>query len=188
MGVAGLVAAMLGGCVGAPREPSQGAMSERGSVLATVATGDASYERVFDAAREVLGRHRFALNRVDAARGVITTYPKRTAGLGSPWDREQSSFGQEWEDLVNQQQRVVRVGFERDEQGGLVRTTVEVDLLRTHRPYWRVEPESVRLSTHAGARNLQGGREAASFEEVIGLDTALAGRLAQAIERRLGDE
>ncbi len=185
MGV--MVSGLMGGCSGAPVGAVPHATVGQEPVLASVAVGDASYEAVFDAARQVLGEYRFALNRVDAARGVITTYPKRTAGLGSPWDREQSSAGQEWEDLVNQQQRVVRVRFERGQGGELARATVGVELRRTHRPSWRVEPESVRLSTHARARDGRGQREAASFDEVVGLDTALARRLALAIERRLGD-
>ncbi len=145
------------------------------------------YGQVFDAAREVLMDYRFAIDRVDARLGVITTYPKRTAGLASPWDREQSSMNQEWEDLVNEQRRVVRVEFDQDEQGG-ASATVSVELLRTHRPGWRVETESVRLSNHALRRDVNGELEPGSYLELVGLDAEFASRLALAIQDRLRDE
>lgn len=144
------------------------------------------YERVFDAAREVLMDYRFAIDRVDARQGVITTFPKRTAGLASPWDREQSSMSQEWEDLVNEQRRIVRVEFDQDEQGG-ASATVSVEILRTHRPGWRVQTESVRLSNHALRRDVLGELEPGSYREQVGLDAHFASRLALAIEERLRD-
>jgi hypothetical protein len=70
------------------------------------------YALAFDAARDALRDHRFDLNRVDGHAGVISTYVKPSAGLLSPWDGEQSSLGQEVEDLLNYQQRRVRVTFE----------------------------------------------------------------------------
>jgi hypothetical protein len=151
-------------------------------------SGEASSSAVFDASREVLMQYRFALDRVDATRGVITTHPKRTAGLATPWDREQSGLDQEWEDLLNEQRRVVRVEFDRDPSsidGAFTRARVQVELLRTNRPGWRVETESVRLSNHARTRDRDGELEPASQREVIGLDTRLAQRIADAITERV---
>lgn len=157
------------------------------------ATGDAqpvattrpgAYERVFDAARTVLMDYRFAIDRVDANSGVLTTHPKRTAGLATIWDREQSSLAQEWEDLINEQRRVVRVEFDRGDDGD-ASARVIVEVLRTHRPNWRVENESVRMSTHARSRDNVGDREPVSFREPMGLDPALASRLAAAIDARM---
>jgi hypothetical protein len=171
------------GCAGpAPRADE---VSAPGGVLLELRTEENSV--VVDAVRETLMDFRFGLDRIDAKRGVITTHPKRSAGLATPWDGEQSSLGQEWEDLLNEQQRVVRVEFgpALAGQGGEGSLRVTVELLRTHRPYWRVESESVRQSTHARSRDAQGQREAGSSTEIIGLDTRLADRIAQAIDDRV---
>ena len=82
---------------------TSGCMSSRQSQISDSVSGNttrielqaANYEEVFSAAREVLAKYRFGINRIDASRGVITSFPKRTAGLASPWDREQSTLGQE---------------------------------------------------------------------------------------------
>ncbi len=126
----------LVGCASVP----EGARTE--SAMAPEA-----YPGLFDASREVLARRRFTLDRVDAARGVITTLPKRTAGLATPWDTEQSSLSQEAQDLVHQQERIARVTFEPPEAP--TRVLVEVVVHRVRRPNWRVETDAIRLSTHA---------------------------------------
>ncbi len=155
----------------------------------------ASYKEVFGAARDVLSAYRFGINRVDAARGVITTFPKRTAGLATLWDREQSSLDQELEDFANQQEREVRIVFERinsdmDADGeeaselSVVRAVVRVDVLRVHRPHRRVETESIRMSTYARSRDGQGRRGAAEFREAIGQDLDLARRVGEEIRGR----
>ena len=149
-----------------------------------------SYEDAFVAAREVLADFRFGINRVDAARGVLTSYPKRTAGLASPWDGEQSSIGQEFEELTNQQERTIHIEFERGEQAdadeGRVVARVRVIVNRVHRPNWRVDTQSILLSTHARSRDAMGNLERSEFREPIGQDPALADRLARAIVERLG--
>ncbi|MGE3109983.1 MAG: hypothetical protein AB7G11_07205 [Phycisphaerales bacterium] len=78
---------------------------------ADIALDASEYAPAFDAARLVLRDMRFDLERIDARVGVISTAPKRTAGLATPWDREQQTAGQELEDLVQHQRRVVRVTF-----------------------------------------------------------------------------
>lgn len=75
----------------------------------TIAPG--SYVTTFEAARQALRDYRFELDRIDAHAGVITTRPKSTSGLATPWDSEQQTIGAEWEDLLNQQQRRVRIAF-----------------------------------------------------------------------------
>ena len=81
---------------------------------------------------------------------------------------------------------VVRVELDRDEATeGVESVRVSVEVLRTSRPGWRVQTESVRLSTHARSRGRDGNLLAASSYEVIGLDTQLAERLADAISERL---
>jgi len=170
------------GCATPRRDGAPRGVPER--TVGLVQAPGADYGAVFDAVREVLREYRFAVNRVDAERGVITTRLKRTAGLASPWDREQSSFAQEWEDLVNQQHRTVRVTFQPD-QTEPIRAVIEVQLQRVHRPYWRIETESIGLSTHARARDELGEPMQASFTETVGLDVQLARRIAASVEAML---
>ena len=159
-----------------------------GSGVGMIEIDGASYEEVFAMAREVLSEYRFGINRVDASRGVITTHPKRTTGLASLWDQEQSSLGQEIEDLANQQERTIRVVFERAQDAvahdPVVRARVEVMVFRVHRPHWRVETESIRFSTHAQSRDVNGKIEAGEFREPIGQDIELARRVALEISQR----
>ncbi len=187
--VLGLGAGGLGGCTSV-RSTADAQVLDAGAVLIEIE--GASYDEVFAATREVLSGFRFGINRVDASRGVITTFPKRTAGLASIWDREQSSLGQEIEDLTNQQERAIRVEFESQAEsetdgsgvGAGVRARVEVVVSRVHRPHWRVESESIRFSTHARSRDVDGRVEAREFREPIGQDVALAKRVADEIARR----
>ncbi len=88
----------LGGC-GVASEPR------------TFAVAPGGYVGAFDAARVELLNAGFTLERVDAARGVLSTTTKTTAGLATPWDGEQETVGQEWQDFVNRQARVIRVTF-----------------------------------------------------------------------------
>lgn len=174
-----------GGCASGAQRDASGVLSA-GDPDPGMAIDAQQSSLAFDAARETLMEYRFALDRVDARRGVITTRPKRTAGLASPWDREQSGMDQEWEDLLNEQRRVVRVDFEQSPEGdGFVGFSVRVEVLRTHRPNWRVQTESVRLSTHARSRDSAGELEPQSQSEVIALDVRLAQRLTDEIGQRI---
>src|SRR5438128_989361 len=85
----------------------------RSACASAISTAPApAYAEAFDTARQTLRDTGFILERVDARAGVITTQPKTTAGLLTPWDREQTSFGQDLEDLFQRHQRIVRVEFE----------------------------------------------------------------------------
>lgn len=191
---------VMNGCASSTRtdralEGDDSAVS--GSVVGDVVVFEGgSYQEVFDAAREVIRGYRFAINRVDASRGVITTQPKRTLGLGSVWDREQSTLGQELEDFANEHKRTVRVQFERTASGdssmqadgageGVVRATIEVMVHRVHRPHMRIETESIRLSSQARSRDSSGRVEPVSFSEPLGHDLAFARRLAREIQDKL---
>jgi hypothetical protein len=146
----------------------------------------ASYPDLFNAAREVLAEYRFTIDRVDAARGVITTYPKRTAGMATPWDREQSSLAQEFEDLAHQQERTARVTFE--PLDAPTRVSVQIVLDRVHRPNWRIETDALRQSTHA--RDLLAIRagQSTEFREPVTEDLALAQRIMADIQARTGQD
>lgn len=143
-----------------------------------------TYPVLFDAARESLAHHRFVLDRVDAARGVITTHPKRTAGLATPWDKEQSALSQEAEDLAHQQERVCRVIFLPPEAPNQV--AVEVVVQRIRRPGWRIETDAIRYSTHAADPAARRAGDEPQFAEPIGEDRALAERILADIRARAG--
>lgn len=91
-----LVASVLGGC--AAQSPD-------------LFVPASDYSATFAAARDVLHSYRFTLDRVDARAGVLTTAAKPTAGFFTPWDTEQSTLSQEWEDTINKQQRRVDIVF-----------------------------------------------------------------------------
>lgn len=174
--------------------------------LAVSATG---YDAAFVAVREVLRDYRFDIDRVDARAGVITTAPKSTAGFATPWDGEQQTLGQEWEDLTNRQQRTVRVIFEPasarlgrergptpqsapgparadirtlDEPIG-IRVQVIVD--RINRPHFRGETENLRSSTHAREPALRARGMQPSYAVPRDRDRLFEQKLLGAIERKL---
>jgi len=181
--------ALLAGCAGNPR-PSE----------VRVETG--AYEAAFEAAKASLLEHGFELERVDARAGVLTSRPKATAGLATPWDVEQSSLEHEAEDLLNQHRRTVRVTFapvvagegpiEPDENPDIdlrplkesMQGRVEVAILRVRRPGWRIEPTSIHQSRRWRDPNLQARGIPGLFEEAFTLDPHLAGRLASDIAKR----
>jgi len=70
------------------------------------------YQRAIEVARDVLLEARFEIDRVDAAGGVITTLPKMTGGLLTPWDGEQTTMDQEVADATSAHRRRVRITFE----------------------------------------------------------------------------
>ncbi|QOI99642.1 MAG: hypothetical protein HRU70_03785 [Phycisphaeraceae bacterium] len=169
----------------------------------TVAFNAGQYPEAFNAARTALTDLRFEIDRVDARAGVITTVPKATSGLATPWDLEQSTITQEWEELVNQQRRIVRVTFQPYGPGpagapmpaetipdmlahrGPFTARFEVTLERVHRPGWRPASGSISLSTFAtDPQRTPPGRPAASAV-AIGDDPRLAQRLADRVRRSL---
>ena len=165
------VGLVLGGC-------SSTGVYSGGSAM--VGSHGADRERVIGVVREVLSDHRFAIDRVDAARGVVTTSYKRTHGLATPWDGEQSSLSAEAADFANQHERRVRVEF--GEDGGI---RVSVFVRRIGRPGWRVETESIRYSSQSVVVVDEGRSLSRRETEQVGQDGAFAARIASEIEGRL---
>jgi len=169
-----------------------GGCASNGPTELAVEPGDYSF--AFDAARHVLRDARFELERVDARQGTITTASKPTAGLATPWDVEQQTIGQEMEDLIEHQQRKVRITFEPaggaaasdlidDPKPTVMRVRVVIE--RVNRPNWRVDSTSIRLSTYAwdpalGEREMQ-----PRYDVAIAEDSEFAARLVGQIKSRL---
>jgi hypothetical protein len=117
------------------------------------------YGETFDAARDVLRERRFNLARVDSTSGVLTTFPSVSAGLFTPWSRDQQTFDDELDDTLNRQQRTVRVEFEplepaaegvaRDMLAHPVPTRLEVRVTveRRHRAGQQPQPASMILNS-----------------------------------------
>lgn len=165
--------AWLGGCAGVQEsEPRFGFASEEAP-------------RAFEQAREALLAEGFKLDRVDASAGVITTRPKPTAGLATPWHGEQSAFGQEVEEALNGTQRRVRVSFAPLATGGM-EGTVEVEVERIHRRGWNPSTASVTQSTFWNDPYGPERGTPAIFATPIGTDEALARRIAGRVARSLG--
>lgn len=183
------------------------ASRDTGPVEFTIAPGQ--YAAAFDAAKEVLRDYRFDLERVDARAGVLTSTPKSTGGLATPWDRDQSSMGQELEDMANNQQRRVRITFEpagaapptgdggaqasanhppvpdvRLAEGPIV-ARVQVAVDRVQRPLWRVEETSISRSSFARDPALAARGMQPSYAVPFSQDPRLAQRIARAIEDRM---
>ena len=201
-----IVLASLGGCRSVSGQAAYDALSAVPSEVQVPASFDVApgaYPAAFDAVRDELTRRRFVLDRVDARNGVITTLPKGTAGLATPWDTEQSRFGQEFDDGLNQQERVVRVTFEpagglpavggdpgaalpdlREHAGAMV-GRVEVEMLRVRRPGWRLETESIRRSSRTSDPDLARAGMGGVYRTGAGPDEALGQRVARAVSTRL---
>jgi hypothetical protein len=161
----------------------------RSARTSDVAIDAGSYDVAFDAAKEVLREQGFRLERIDAAKGIITTQPRHSAGLATPWNMDDSGLGQEIEGFVNEQRRRVTVLFEPDSDtsaadGGMV-CRVRVTVYRTQSPGWRVSSRtptlpSVTTDPALSARGLGYG-----YETPRSRDVALERRLAGSIGERL---
>lgn len=170
-----LIALQLAGCA-----------SSDGPTTFDVASGQ--YTRAFNTARETIRDEFFSIDRVDFEAGVISTFPKESAGLATPWDSEQSSLKQEWEDLAADQRRTIRVVFEREpgsSEPTLGRVTVVVD--RRYRPGIRVPAKSVRSASLTQDPALAQRAMWPAYDVAIEEDRALAARLAGAIAKRLAE-
>lgn len=146
------------------------------------------YAASFEHAKRVLIDHGFELDRVDFREGIITTRPKATSGLATPWHGDQSTPGDEFEDLLNRHRRIVRVSFKpandatSDAVAAPRAATVEVSILREHRPGRRLEPKAVRFSTVTRDESLVARGLWPRHETPLESDDALARRLAAAMD------
>jgi len=172
---------LLGGCAGGS-----------GSTRVDIPAG--MYTRAFEATRQTLRDHRFILERVDAQAGVVTTRAKSTAGLATPWDTEQSSLTQEFEDLVNDQRRRVRVTFTPDPaqetnaeswQEGPVVAEVDVSVYRVQSPGLRLPPRALSQGSVTEDPALKQRWVTYGMETPVARDSRLAARLAEQIRRSL---
>lgn len=190
------VLAWLGGC--AQRAPTTGLEIDA-----------AQYASAFEAAREALIDCRFVLERVDAGAGVITTVPKASAGLLTPWDGEQGGMSAELDDALNAQRRVVRVEFhpvgegrvaqaalppgspvegptDLRDAGGRIEARVRVVVERRQTAGRTIEPASIRRSQSFIDPALYPRQMAPSYYVARREDPDFAGRIVAMMRERIG--
>lgn len=187
--LAAAVLPLLTGCSTAPSAPAETRLDA------------AQYAPAFAAAKQALRDADFRLEREDAFMGVLTTQPKPTAGLATPWDQEQQSAGQEVEEFLNRTSRQVRVTFEpsdpkardawraapsdlRDANLPLT-LRVEAVVSRRQRPGWRLEPTAIRSSSRFSDPDLARRDMEPQFDTAIDQDLRFAHWLLDEISARL---
>ncbi len=162
-----------------------GCASQRASNNVSIASQE--YTAAFESARDVLREYKFTLERVDAQQGVITTAPKDSAGLATPWDTHQTYVSQDISDLVNHQQRRVRITFpDADVSLGAGKfVSVEVYVDRLHSPGLRVPSRATSLWTVS--RDPVASARGVAYQYTVARerDTALEKRIADRVERRI---
>ncbi|MDP1661294.1 MAG: hypothetical protein Q8L55_05205 [Phycisphaerales bacterium] len=190
-----LATVLIGGCA-----------SQDASALAGARVPADRYASTFQAARDVLREFRYAEDRIDAQQGVITSMPRSQPGIAKPWEAR-SGAAAAWEDLVNYQQRTVRISFitgepgERAPGGRVIAATdpdrdlaaqpqettllVRVVVERFERDGRRVSADSVRVGRRAVNPVLEQGQWARALVQVQD-DTVLASDLLRAIVARGG--
>lgn len=201
--IVALTALVLGGCASAP--PASGAGGR-------IAVEAGRYEEAFAIARDELARLGFRTERVDAYAGVISTEPRPSGGLATPWDREQTSLKSEAADLFHPQRRTVRIAFVPAERADALPSDepvtqitgegmpepmtslsantplvarVEVLIEREYRPHLRVSSVSVESSRRTEDPQLAPRAMNRSFQVVTQRDHALESALARRIAERL---
>lgn len=151
------------------------------------------YAEVFQATKDTLREYEFELEQVDARGGVITTWPRQWAGLATPWIPQATDFDSAVVGLIQHELRSCRVTFAvvdpKDSNGDLRAATgemtanVEVTIHRVQRPGVRIGAASVRMRSQAIDPQLQEEGLQPAYTTPAGPDNALAGRIAEAIEK-----
>jgi hypothetical protein len=180
------------GCSRSSNDSVDGALSA--DAPAPIRIQPADYARVFDQIRDQLRDLGFILDRVDAQLGVITTMPKGTGGIMTPWDQEQSGLDDRLEDAVERHRRIVRIEFSpvgvpagspdiidlRTEKRP-IEAQVSVSLYRFHAPGWRLNTQGILESTRTHDPALD-ERGMGDYGVAIRQDDALARRIADRIK------
>jgi len=189
--IAPLLGATLGGCQA----------SAPGSTSLRIAPG--AYTATFQAFKDELRADGFELDRIDARAGVITTRPHFSAGLATPWIGDESTIEQEFEGLLNRQQRRVVVKFTPIGNGAEseaedlaidlrdsvardrdIRAQVVVHVERIHRVGLRPSSASVRLSSVARHGQDHDPDEPLWTTTVVEQDDLLAARIIRGVTDR----
>lgn len=149
------------------------------------------YADAFAAAKDVLREYEFELDRVDAIAGVITTAPRASSGLATPWIPHASDLSGAFRGVAQFEQRIAQVEFDRSArpvvgaESEILTCRVAVAVERFHKPGRRVDATSVRLRSFA--RGTEDDRPVGGCPFAVGRgdDAGLASRLVRAMRTRL---
>lgn len=114
------------------------------------------YAEAFDAARDVLRERGFELDRVDARAGVITTAPRASAGLATPWIQHSPTLREASGATLHPDRRMAIVSFApvgapspvsdlREHDGGFL-LAVEAPKLRLRRVGRHLDSTAIRFA------------------------------------------
>ncbi|MGH7131046.1 MAG: hypothetical protein ACREJO_03780 [Phycisphaerales bacterium] len=153
------------------------------------------YPESFAAAREVLHDEHWTIERADSRAGVITTRNTFTASLTGPADRQLSSTMSSPDDILNRQQRLIRMTWEPrdgdapyDDIGafdGPLLLRVRAIRLRVQDPGWRVPSTSVRYASRAIDPDLVARGMSPDYAVALNVDEELSAQLAAQIAARM---
>lgn len=199
----GTIAAMCGLTACTRNDPNAELTSgEESRPVAAMVVAPGEYTRAFAASRDVLRDFGFALERVDAQTGVITTQQRGTGGIVTPWDSMQSTFAQELEDAGQRHRRVARLEFAAmDSAGGIVTGAATppdlrrysgpvevrawVDVYRWHQTQLQLNTINIRDSSYTTDTELE-ARGMTSYGVAHAQDPALAERVILALRQAMG--
>ncbi|MDX2114212.1 MAG: hypothetical protein SFZ24_01145 [Planctomycetota bacterium] len=169
--------------------------------MSTFEVGAGRYAAVFESSKQALREFEFELGRVDARSGVITSAPRPSSGLATPWVPHLSGVGDALGGLTQFERREARIEFVpveeraagpgagagasdlRDEAAPL-RGRVTVRVERVYQPGRRVDPTSVKLvSFTRDPEAVERGDEPRFITEVRE-DERLAARIAALIAEK----
>jgi len=181
-----MLVAIIGAFAGAV---AIGGCAAKGPSTFAVPAGE--YVVAFESAREVLRNRRFPIERVDSEQGVLTTAAKPSSGFATPWDLDQTTVSQEFSDLVNQQNRRVRVTFENADgvpnlnRDGAIVGRVDVVVYRMQDYSLRPASRALLFSTRSTDPTLSAQGIYPQYEVPSQADSRLADRVARDIEREM---
>jgi hypothetical protein len=203
LGALGLALLACAGCQSAPApgDVAGEQLHESPAQAVEVQVPAGRYEQAFAAAREALRAERFAIDRVDAPLGVLTSFARPGEGLARPWDPRTDSPAQ---DVAHRQLRLARVTFRPPGSdarahagddpsldllamgaGAPLVMRVDVRVERVARPNRQSSPEGVRLLGQAVDPDLVEAGLSPGYRVQVRADGHAARRIANRVQGAL---
>ncbi len=181
--ILGALALAAPGCT-APAQPTEPTMV-RVAVEAPV-----EYERLWEAAGDVLRDYCFQLDRVDRGNGIITTMPETSSGWLELWRPQPQPAYYWWEANLHTVQRKATVSISPAEPPGAYDLCVQVDRYRFSLQERQIDNPAGALRLYSNAAPTTSGRLARVAESShwvpLGRDGDMEQRLLAAIMKRSG--
>jgi hypothetical protein len=159
------------------------------------------FAQAFEAAKDALRENHFDLARVDAARGIIETHPRSSAGLATPWIDHADSFAEAVEGAIHRDRRRASVRFVREqavppdegdpsdpgESPQPFTIEVRVEVQRAYVPGRRAEATSIRMTSRSIDPALANEGLYPVARSPVREDEDLAARIVAAIRLKIPD-